>query len=214
MLLTIERTFKNSWVSNCNRILKRGYESSPKWAHKNRIIWDLHWQLLLHFKQKRRALLTFESVFSVLSRDAVEHLNNKSKTIIILRMRHNPSNIFTYMIGLKRHVNLASQVTWIRSEFSSSFPVRNIPLLRTDTCNVRGQISEHIFAPNGSYCLNNWKVTRVSVSFLSFQHLEVNNQNIQESLYGSGNPAMKLKYLYEFYMFSFTFSYWATISFK
>ena len=27
--LTMERTFKNSWVSKCNKTRKRGYEGSP-----------------------------------------------------------------------------------------------------------------------------------------------------------------------------------------
>ena len=37
------------------------------------------------------------------------------------------------------------------SQFSSSFALENCSLLGTD--NVRGQISEHIFAPNEGYCV-------------------------------------------------------------
>jgi len=40
----------------------------------------------------------------------------------------------------------------ICSEWRTVFPERSSRLQGTD--NVQGQISDHIFAPNGGYCLN------------------------------------------------------------
>lgn len=74
--LTIERTFKNSWVSNCNRILKRGYDCSPKIGTKKN---NVRSTLITLYHDQTKVWLTFKPVFSVLSRDAVEHLKNRLK---------------------------------------------------------------------------------------------------------------------------------------
>ena len=56
------------------------------------------------------------------------------------------------------------------SQFSSSFALENCSLLGTD--NVRGQISEHIFAPNEGYCLYIcWvRTTNIARAMTIFRH--------------------------------------------
>ena len=76
---------------------------------------------------------------------------------------YNPSNIFVRAIGLNasrdctcrkflkdNKYNSLMQHENMLGDFSGD-NLRNCSLLGTS--NVRGQVSEHIFAPNGGYCL-------------------------------------------------------------
>ena len=59
----------------------------------------------------------------------------------------------------------------VAHSFSRASLSENCSLLGTD--NVRGQISEHMFAPNGDYCLYNLHIESCIVSFIIHQIFSV-----------------------------------------
>ena len=69
-------------------------------------------------------------------------------------VNYNPSNIFSRArIVLTRHVTEPNIPQLKLKNIQASFALGKLFTSRNRYRNVHGQISDHIFAPNGGYCL-------------------------------------------------------------
>lgn len=114
-VLTIARTFRNSWVSKCSNTRKRGYESSArKDKEKRKNSRSVSKILNNHVVCFGKMSLTFKAISSVLGREAVKHLRIKRKTCNKLKEKGNQmrSGEFHWRLHKLKHYDNVEKISW------------------------------------------------------------------------------------------------------